>query len=146
LRIGALVYDIGMVAVPDKVREMPSALSIRWRSIVNAHVDAGAEILSGSRRPLLRAAQTMARYHHERFDGTGYPEGLAGMMIPLSARILAVADTFVALVSERPHRVEFTERSAVDEIVTLSGTAFDPDVVAAFERLSGKPKNFPRSA
>lgn len=146
LRIGGLVYDIGMLAVPEKVREMPSTLPMRWRSIVNAHVDAGAAILGGGRRPLLRAAETMARYHHERFDGTGYPEGLAGSMIPLSARILAVADTFVALVSERPHRVEFTSANAAAQIVGLSGTAFDPNVVAAFEAIKDKLQHFPRSA
>jgi two-component system, response regulator RpfG len=146
IRMGALVYDIGMLAVPEKVREMPSALPMRWRSVVNAHVDAGGAILGGGRRPLLRAAETMARYHHERFDGTGYPEGLGGAMIPLAARILAVADTYVALVSERPHRVEFTSANAVAQIVGLSGTAFDPNVVAAFERLKDKLQNFPRSA
>lgn len=146
LRIGGLVYDIGMLAVPEKVRDMPSSLPLRWRTVVNAHVDAGATILGGGRRPLLRAAETMARYHHERYDGTGYPEGLAGNMIPLSARILAVADTYIALVSERPHRVEFTTPNAVAQIVGLSGTAFDPVVVAAFERLKDKLTDFPRSA
>lgn len=146
LRMGGLVYDIGMMAVPEKVREMPSALPTRWRSIVNNHVDAGASILGGSRRPLLRAAETMARHHHERFDGTGYPEGLAGEMIPLVARVLAVADTYVALVSERPHRLEFTSPSAVAQIVGQSGTAFDPNVVAAFEGLKDKLSQFRRTA
>ncbi len=146
LRIGALVYDIGMLAVPDKIRDMPSALPTRWRSVVNAHVDAGAAILGGGRRPLLRAAETMARYHHERFDGTGYPEGLCGSMIPLAARILAVADTYVALTSERPHRVEFTSANAVAQIVGLSGTAFDPNVVTAFAGLKDSPHNSRRSA
>ena len=146
LRMGGLVYDIGMLAVPEKVREMPSALPSRWRSIVNAHVDAGATILGGGRRPLLRAAETMARYHHERFDGTGYPEGLAGEMIPMVARVLAVADTYVALVSERPHRVEFTTSHAVSQIVGESGRAFDPVVVSAFERLKDSLARFRRSA
>jgi response regulator RpfG family c-di-GMP phosphodiesterase len=146
LRIGVLVYDIGMLAVPEKVREMPSVLPTRWRSIVNGHVDAGATILGGGRRPLLRAAETIARYHHERFDGTGYPEGLAGSMIPLAARIVAVADTYAALISERPHRVEFTPANAAAQIVGLSGAAFDPSVVAAFERLKDTLKDFPRSA
>jgi putative two-component system response regulator len=146
MRIASLVFDVGMLAVPEKVREMPSALPTRWRSLVNAHVDAGGAILGGGRRPLLRAAETIARYHHERYDGTGYPEGLCGSMIPLGARIVAVADTYVALISERPHRVEFTSANAVAQIVGLSGTAFDPNVVAAFERLKDKPKNFRRSA
>jgi response regulator RpfG family c-di-GMP phosphodiesterase len=146
LRMGGLVYDIGMLAVPEKVREMPSALPARWRSIVNGHVDAGAAILGGGRRPLLRAAETMARYHHERYDGMGYPEGLAGETIPLVARIIAVADTYVALVSERPHRVEFTVAHALSEIVAESGRAFDPNVVSAFERLKDRLSQFRRSA
>lgn len=146
IRMGGLVYDIGMLAVPDKVREMPSILPARWRSIVNAHVDAGAAILGGSGRPLLRGAEAMARYHHERFDGTGYPEGLAGDAIPLTARILAVADTYVALVSERPHRVEFTSPHAVAQIIGASGAAFDPLVIAAFERLKERLSDFRRSA
>lgn len=146
IRVAALVYDIGMLVVPEKVREMPSVLPTHWRSVVNEHVDAGAAILGGGRRPLLRAAETIARYHHERFDGTGYPEGLAGSGIPLAARIIAVADTYVALISERPHRVEFTQANAVAQIVGLSGAAFDPNVVAAFERLKDKPNTFRRSA
>ena len=146
MHIATLVFDIGMLSVPDKVREMPSTLPTRWRSVVNAHVDAGAAILTGGRRPLLRAAETIARYHHERYDGTGYPDGLAGSMIPLAARIVAVADTYVALISERPHRVEFTPANAVAQIVGLSGSAFDPNVVAAFERLKDKPNNFRQTA
>ncbi len=146
LRIGGLVYDIGMLAVPEKVRELPSSLPTRWRSVVNGHVDAGAAILGDGRRPLMRAAETMARYHHERYDGTGYPEGLSGEMIPLLARIIAVADTYVALVSERPHRVEFTSSHALSQIVGESGRAFDPNVVAAFEGLKDQLPRFPRSA
>jgi putative two-component system response regulator len=132
LRVAGLVYDIGMLAVPEKVRLMPDALPARWRSVVNAHVDAGGAILAGGQRPLMRAAESMARYHHERYDGAGYPEGLAGEEIPLLARIIAVADTYVALVSDRPHRVEFTRGSAAAQIKGQSGTAFDPVVVDAF--------------
>jgi putative two-component system response regulator len=138
LRIGALVYDIGMLSVPEKVRLTPDALPARWRSVVNAHVDAGAAILAGGSRPLMRAAETMARHHHERFDGTGYPDGLGGTDIPLLARIVAVADTYVALVSDRPHRVEFTRANAVGQICGLRGTAFDPDVIDAFESVKEK--------
>ncbi|HEX8806241.1 MAG TPA: response regulator, partial [Candidatus Aquilonibacter sp.] len=78
LRSAVLVYAIGMLSVPERVRSAPSALPMRWRSIVNSHVDAGAAILGGGTRPLLRDAAAIARYHHERFDGGGYPEGLAG--------------------------------------------------------------------
>jgi putative two-component system response regulator len=146
LRVGGLVYDIGMISVPEKVRLSPASLPMRWRTLVNAHVDAGATILGGGARPLMRAAEAMARYHHEQFDGGGYPEGLSGEEIPLCARIIAVADTYIALMSERPHRVEFTLDRAVSQIVGQSGTAFDPDVVSAFERLKHRLEEFRRSA
>ncbi|HUA08385.1 MAG TPA: HD domain-containing phosphohydrolase [Candidatus Acidoferrales bacterium] len=146
LRTAALVYDIGMLSVPERVRMMPSALPLRWRSIVNSHVDAGAAILGGGTRPLLREAESIARFHHERWDGSGYPDGLMGVDIPLLARIVAVADTYVALVSERPHRIEFSEVHAIAQIRGESGKAFDPDVVDAFTRLEGRLGEFRRSA
>ena len=146
LQFGGLVYDIGMISVPEKVRLMPASLPLRWRTLINAHVDAGAAILGEGTRPLMRAAEAMARYHHERFDGGGYPEGLMAEEIPLFARIIAVADTYIALVSERPHRVEFTDDYAIAQIVGQSGSAFDPDVVRAFERLKDRLAEFRRSA
>ena len=146
IRMGGLVYDIGMLSVPEKVRELPSELPKRWRSLVNAHVDAGAAILGGGRRPLLRDAADMARYHHERFDGRGYPEGLKGNEIPLGARIIAVADTYMALTAERPHRVEYDVKHAIDKIVAMRGSAFDPFVIAAFESIADKLEGFPRTA
>ena len=146
LRSAALVYDIGMLSVPDRVRSTPSALPNRWRSIVNSHVDAGAVVLAGGTRPLLREAEAIARHHHERFDGTGYPDGLAGGEIPLLARIVAVADTYVALTSERPHRIEFTQPHALAQIRGESGKAFDPMVVDAFVRLEDRLSEFRRSA
>ncbi len=146
LRSAALVYDIGMLSVPDRVRSAPSALPMRWRTIVNSHVDAGAAILGAGTRPLLREAEAIARYHHERFDGTGYPEGLAGAEIPIFARIVALADTYVALTSERPHRIEFTQPHALSQIRGERGKAFDPIVVDAFLRLEDRLAEFRRSA
>jgi putative two-component system response regulator len=146
LRSAALVYDIGMLAVPERVRSTPAGLPTRWRSIVNSHVDAGAAILGGATRPLLREAEAIARCHHERFDGTGYPDGLTGTEIPLLARIVSVADTYVALTSERPHRIEFTQPHALAQIRGESGKAFDPKVVDAFARLEDRLSEFRRSA
>ena len=146
LRAAALVYDIGLLSVPVRVRDMPSELPARWRSIVNAHVDAGASILDGAHTPLLQAAATVARTHHERYDGTGYPDGLRGEEIPLLARIIAVADTFAALVSERPHRIEFTSGSALAQIRSEKARAFDPKVVEALARLEHRLNDFRRSA
>jgi putative two-component system response regulator len=138
----ALVYDVGMLSVPDRVRAMPASLPMRWRSVVNCHVDAGASILGGSKRPLLQHAEQVARSHHERWDGKGYPEGLAGEAIPLLARVVAVADTYVALTSERPHRIEYTQFHALAQIRDERGHAFDPDVVDAFLRLENRLSEF----
>jgi len=142
LRSAALVYDIGMLSVPERVRATPAALPTRWRSLVNGHVDAGAAILSGSTRPLLRLAESIARHHHERYDGTGYPDGLAGEEIPLAARIVALADTYVAMTSERPHRIEFTIPHALAQIHGERGQAFDPLVVDAFSQLELRGEQF----
>jgi putative two-component system response regulator len=146
LSSAALVYDIGMLSVPQRVLSMPAALPSRWRSVVNGHVDAGAAILGGGTRPLLRTAESVARYHHERYDGSGYPDGLAGEDIPLLARIVAVADTYVALTSERPHRIEFTSPHALAQIRGEREKAFDPKVVDAFERLEARLGEFRRTA
>jgi response regulator RpfG family c-di-GMP phosphodiesterase len=146
LRAAALVYDVGMLSVPSRVRDLPSEVPARWRGVINEHVDAGASILGGSDHPLLRAAETVARTHHERFDGTGYPDGLAGDAIPLISRIIAVADTYTALVSERPHRVEYTHGAALAQIRRERGKAFDPDVVDALLRLEDRLGEFRRTA
>lgn len=146
LRMAGLVYDIGMISVPEKVRELPSVLPMRWRTLVNAHVDAGATILGDSRRPLLRLASDIARFHHERYDGEGYPDGLSGAQIPLGARIVAVADTYMALTAERPHRVEYEFNHALTQIAGEKGLAFDPEVVDAFLALGDRLRSFPRSA
>lgn len=146
LRYAALVYDIGMLSVPERVRETPSELPPRWRSIINAHVDASVSILGGSTNVLLQTAELVARTHHERYDGTGYPDGLAGDAIPLFGRIIAVADTYTALVSERPHRIEYTPGAALAQIRSERGRAFDPLVVDAFARLEDRLNDFRRSA
>jgi putative two-component system response regulator len=146
LRAAALVYDIGLLSVPERVRDMPAELPARWRSIVNAHVDAGASILDGAQSPLLAAAATVARTHHERYDGRGYPDGISGEAIPLLARIIAVADTYCALVSERPHRIEYTSGSALAQIRSERCKAFDPGVVDALARLEHRLSDFRRSA
>jgi putative two-component system response regulator len=146
LRAAALVYDIGLLSVPERVRDMPSELPARWRSLVNAHVDAGAAILDGAQTPLLQAAATIARTHHERYDGEGYPDGLAGDSIPLLSRIISVADTYAALVSERPHRIEYTTGSALAQIRSERSKTFDPNVVDALVRLEHRLGEFRRSA
>jgi response regulator RpfG family c-di-GMP phosphodiesterase len=146
LRAAALVYDIGMLSVPERVREAPVELSPRWRGFVNAHVDAGGAIFEGSRQTLLQAAGTVARTHHERYDGSGYPDALSGEEIPLLARIIAVAETFGALVSDRPYRIECTNAHALAQIRDQRGKAFDPVVVDALMRCEGRLNELNHSA
>ncbi len=131
LTIAALVYDIGMIAVPDKALEAPWELNARWTNIVREHAGAGSVILSGGNSPLMEMAEMLARLHHERFDGEGYPERRKGEQIPLLARIIAVADAFTAMTSERPYRVEMATADAIAAIKAESSGAFDPLIVGA---------------
>ena len=102
---------------------------------IERHTEAGYRLLTGSGNDLLELAATIARSHHERWDGSGYPYGLAGEEIPLEGRIVAVADVFDALTSDRPYRPELTPDEAREHIAAEAGTAFDPRVVAAFLEL-----------
>jgi ribonuclease P protein subunit RPR2 len=103
-----------------------------WRQ-VRRHPLAGAELIA--EHPLLSRALPVVRYHHERWDGDGYPQGLAGEAIPLGARIFSVCDTLDILTTTRPYRAQMTYPAAREEIARGSGTQFDPDVVAAFLRI-----------
>ena len=95
----------------------------------------GARVLAGGDSDVLTAAERVARSHHERWDGTGYPDGLAGDAIPLEGRVVHVADVFDVLVHERPYKESWTVEAAAEEIRRGAGTEFDPDVVQAFEEL-----------
>lgn len=130
LRIAALVYDIGLLSVPQKALGAPWDLSPAWTEIVRGHVKAGAAILGGGSSSLMRLAETLARSHHEHFDGSGFPEGLRGEAIPLAVRLLSVADAFAAMTSDRPHRAAMSVTDALTKIKAGSGTAFDPQIVA----------------
>lgn len=138
LRWAALVYDIGMLSVPETVTGTPTALTASSRAMVNNHAEVGASILSGSDSTLLQAAEAVARHHHERYDGTGYPSGLSGDDIPALARVIAVADAFVGATSPRPHRAKLSTERGFEEVRKGAGTQFDPTVVAAFERLRAR--------
>ena len=106
--------------------------------MLEEHTEIGGRILSGSRSPILRLAEQIARTHHERWDGTGYPNGLAGDAIPLAGRITAVADVFDVLAHPRPHKKAWPLERAVEEILDQAGRQFDPEVVAAFRRLDAR--------
>jgi HD-GYP domain-containing protein (c-di-GMP phosphodiesterase class II) len=134
LRQGAYLHDIGKVAVPDYVLLKSGKLDAAEWAVMKTHPEIGFEI--ASRIPALpRLALDVVRYHHERWDGTGYPKGLGGEEIPLLARIFAAVDVFDALTSERPYKKAWTEAAALAELHDKAGSHFDPKVVMAFDQV-----------
>ena len=131
----ARLHDVGKITIPDGILMKPGKLTPEEYAVVKRHAEAGAELLSGSRSPLIRLAEQIALTHHERWDGTGYPRGMAGDNIPLESRILAVADAFDALTHDSSHRKAVSGDEAAQEIGRNAGTQFDPAVVAAFQRV-----------
>ena len=133
---GAAMHDVGKIGIPDAILLKPGRLTPQEFEIVKTHTVIGARILAGSRSPLLKMAESIARSHHERWDGCGYA-GLAREAIPLEARITAVSDTFDAMTSDRPYRGARSVEEAVTEIRDERGRQFDPDVVDAFLVIRG---------
>jgi len=132
LRKAAPMHDIGKIGIPDCVLKKPGALDPGERQVMNRHSEIGAQILGRSRIALFQLAAEVALSHHERFDGSGYPGGLAGAAIPLSGRIVAVADFFDALTMDRVYRRAFSDEVALTMLAQQRGLAFDPRVVDAF--------------
>jgi HD-GYP domain-containing protein (c-di-GMP phosphodiesterase class II) len=134
IEFGFLLHDAGKVAVPDAILFKPGPLTAAERAIIEQHPVTGSEIVRDI--AFLGTARDVIRHHHERWDGTGYPDRLAGDDIPISARIFAVADTLDALTTNRPYRRASTIAQARTIIVQGTGTHFDPDVIEAFKKLS----------
>ncbi|HEX2191490.1 MAG TPA: HD domain-containing phosphohydrolase [Longimicrobiaceae bacterium] len=132
LWVAGLLHDLGKVAIPDQILGKPGRLTAEEYGIMQQHPSIGAAILE--RSPYLRPALPGVLHHHERWDGAGYPSGLRGEEISLEGRILAVADTYDAIVTTRPYREERPPEVAVEEIRRCSGSQFDPQVVDAFLR------------
>ena len=128
----APMHDVGKIGVPDYILLKPSGLDDAEFNIMKQHTVVGHRILAGSSSELLQMAADIALTHHERFDGTGYPAGLAGEAIPQCGRIVAVADTFDALMSERPYKSEWPIGLATEYLRQNAATRFDPDCVDAF--------------
>ena len=136
LRRAVRLHDVGKISIPDDVLLKKGPLTTDEFAVMRQHADLGGRILGGSRFPLLMQAEQIARHHHERWDGGGYPMGLRGEAIPLAARIAAVADVFDALTSDRPYKRAWSIEDAAAEIVRGAGKHFDPAVVEAFQRLA----------
>jgi putative two-component system response regulator len=128
----APMHDLGKVGTPDNVLLKPGRLTPEEMTVMRRHAEIGYEILRDSPSPILQLAATIAFSHHEKFDGSGYPQGLAGTQIPLPGRIVAVADVFDALTSERPYKSAWPLEQACDFLRQNRGTHFDPACVDAF--------------
>lgn len=142
LFVAAPLHDVGKVAVPDRILLKRGPLTLAEHTIMRTHTTVGGQMLGGSSFPYVRTAATIALSHHERWDGSGYPQGLAGKDIPLAGRVVAVADVLDALVSPRPYKEAWPLDRALEEIESQRGRHFDPtivDVLLAIIAVEGLP-------
>ena len=136
-RVAAL-HDIGKIAIPDRILLKAGPLSVAEWVMIKTLTTIGARILSSGGSEFMHLAKEIARSHHERWDGGGYPDGLRGTRIPFAARIVAIADVFDALSSDRPYRLAYTIEESAEAIEQGSGTLFDPSLVEAFRAVFAK--------
>ena len=139
IEVGAVIHDIGKIGIPDRILLKPGRLDSDEFAEMRKHPEISSYILDELELPAV--VRDMARNHHERFDGKGYPDGLKGKEIPLAARILTVADAFDAMTSDRPYRRALSQEVAAAEIRRNAGTQFCPDVVSALEVCLAVPKH-----
>jgi putative two-component system response regulator len=132
IRLTAPLHDVGKIALPDTILGKPGKLTRAEFEQMKAHTTVGAQMLTGSAFALLETAEQIALTHHEKWDGSGYPVGLAGEEIPIAGRIVAVADVFDALTHVRPYKAAWSSADAIAEITGEAGVHFDPQVVEAF--------------
>jgi HD-GYP domain-containing protein (c-di-GMP phosphodiesterase class II) len=131
LRLGGLLHDVGKLTLPQSLLRKPGPLDARELALVRMHPIEGARLVV----PIFRAgsvALACVLYHHERWDGCGYPIGRSGAGIPVEARVLSVADAFDAMTSSRPYRAALTPDAALAEVERCAGSQFDPDVALTF--------------
>jgi ribonuclease P protein subunit RPR2 len=133
IEFGYLLHDVGKVAIPDGILHKPAPLNDAEQALMQRHPVIGWEILRGI--PFLEGASEIVRHHHERWDGTGYPDGLAGEAIPLAARIFAVADALDAITTDRPYRPAAPLAEARRSIAEVAGGQYDPRVVSALDEI-----------
>ncbi|MNR03362.1 Cyclic di-GMP phosphodiesterase response regulator RpfG [compost metagenome] len=135
------LHDLGKLGIPDDILLKPGRFSPEEFEQMKTHTTIGASILEGSLFPDLQLAHTIALTHHEKWDGTGYPNGLREEAIPLAGRIVALADFYDALTHERPYKRAWSAEEAVTEIQKQRGLHFDPQVVDAFIRIIRRDNN-----
>jgi len=135
---GGSMHDLGKIAIPDAILLKPGPLSSKEWQIMKQHTIRGARLLSDNDTDLMITGRIIARSHHERWDGNGYPDGISGENIHIFARICALADVFDALVSDRPYKKAWPFERAISTIEEGSGTQFDPEIVKAFLDISDK--------
>ena len=133
IRYAALTHDLGKLSVPTEILQKPGPLTDSEWEVMRGHTIVGAEMLG--RIPFFQDVVLLVRGHHERWDGGGYPDGLASATIPVGARILCVCDSWNAMTTNRPYRAALSGEAALEELRRCSGTQFDPEVVAAMERV-----------
>jgi putative two-component system response regulator len=131
----APLHDVGKIGIPDSILLKPGKLTVEEFEVIKTHTVIGGRILCESRFPVVKMAMEIAFTHHERWDGAGYPAGLAGEQIPIAGRIIAVADAFDAMTHARPYKEALAIDHAVAEIKRCSGSQFDPAIVEAFLKL-----------
>ena len=132
VELSAPLHDIGKIGIPDQILRKPGKLDGPELEVMRRHPVIGHEILKGSASKYVRMGALIALGHHEKFDGTGYPNGLVGDHIPLCARIVAVADVYDALTSVRPYKAAWPSARAMDHVASQAGKHFDPSMVEAF--------------
>jgi len=132
----SVAHDIGKIGIADTILLKAGPLDASEWETMKTHTTVGARLLAGSDNPLMQMAETIALTHHERWDGSGYPAGLAGEAIPLVGRICAVVDVYDALLSKRSYKEAWRMDDVLAEIERSSGTHFDPELVGAFLRLA----------
>jgi len=132
MRLAAPMHDVGKIGIPDSILQKPGKLTAEEFEVMKTHTLLGAEILAGSESAVLQMAQAIARSHHERWDGRGYPAGLAGLAIPECARIVTIVDVYDALSHDRIYRPAFSEAEVLSMMLEGSGSHFDPRLLECF--------------
>lgn len=138
IRLAAPMHDIGKIGIPDHILQKPGGLEVHERTIMETHAAIGASMLSGTGIEMMDLASDISRCHHERWDGTGYPQGLSGEEIPIGARMTSIVDIYDALVHKRVYKPAFEETQALEIMSDMAGSHIDPNLFELFQTLLPK--------